>query len=100
MRESYADANVKANELLFRRLDVEDAASAHLLARERAPALGFRRYVISATPPLGRGDLAAIRSDPPAVGRRLVPQYEGVSAARGWHMRSGRRRGGQEWDSQ
>src|SRR3546814_678 len=86
MRESYANANVKANELLFRRLDVEDAVSAHLLAGERAAALGFRRYVISATTPFGRGDLAALRSDAPAVVRRLVPQYEGVYAARGWRM--------------
>lgn len=86
MRESYADANVKANEFLFRRLDVEDAVSAHLLAGERAAALGFRRYVISATTPFERGDLAALRSDAPAVVRRLVPQYEAVYAAHGWRM--------------
>src|SRR3546814_4866394 len=67
MRVSYADANVKASELLFRRLDVEDAVSAHLLAGERAAALGFRRDVISATPPFRRGDLAALRSAAPAV---------------------------------
>src|SRR3546814_16647165 len=78
MRESYADANVKANDLLFRRLDVEDAVSAHLLAGARAAALGFRRHVISATTPFGRGDLAALRREEPAVVRRLVPQYEGV----------------------
>src|SRR3546814_4431155 len=45
MRERYADANVKANEFLFRRLDIEDAVSAHLLAAERAPDIGFRRYI-------------------------------------------------------
>ena len=86
MRESYADANVKANEYLFRRLDIEDAVSAHLLAAERATGLGFRRYIVSATTPFERADLAALLSNAPAVVRRYAPQYEAVYAARGWRM--------------
>ena len=86
MRESYADANVKANEYLFRRLDIEDAVSAHLLAAERATGLGFRRYIVSATTPFERADLAALRSNAPAVVRRYAPQYEAVYAACGWRM--------------
>jgi nucleoside-diphosphate-sugar epimerase len=86
MRDNYADANVKANEFLFRRLDIEDAVSAHLLAAERAAGLGFRRYIVSATTPFGPDDLAALRSDAPAVVRRHVPQFEAVYAARGWRM--------------
>src|SRR5215469_7393249 len=50
-RAAYADDNMKANEFLFRRVDIEDVVSAHLLAAERAPALGLRRYIISATTP-------------------------------------------------
>ena len=36
VRETYSDANVKANEFLYRRVDIEDVVSAHLLAAERA----------------------------------------------------------------
>jgi nucleoside-diphosphate-sugar epimerase len=36
IREAYADQNLKANEYLFRRVDLEDAVNAHLLAAERA----------------------------------------------------------------
>src|SRR3546814_10405334 len=86
MRERYADANVKANEFLFRRLDIEDAVSAHLLAAERAPDIGFRRYIVSATTPFAPEHLATLRSDAPTVVRRLVPEHEAVSAARGWHL--------------
>ena len=32
-REAYSDANVKANEYLYRRVDIEDVVSAHLLAQ-------------------------------------------------------------------
>ncbi|HEY9535947.1 MAG TPA: NAD(P)-dependent oxidoreductase [Kiloniellaceae bacterium] len=86
MRERYADANVKANEFLFRRLDIEDAVSAHLLAAERAPDIGFRRYIVSATTPFAPEHLATLRSDAPTVVRRLVPEHEAVYAARGWHL--------------
>ena len=34
---AYADANVKANELLYRRVDLDDVVTAHRLAMERAP---------------------------------------------------------------
>ena len=37
VREAYTDANIKANEFLYRRVDIEDVVSAHLLAiRPRA----------------------------------------------------------------
>ncbi|MEQ8354975.1 MAG: NAD(P)-dependent oxidoreductase [Kiloniellaceae bacterium] len=86
MRESYADANVKANEYLFRRIDIEDVVSAHLLAAERAEAIGFARYIVSATAPFRLQDMAAVRSAAPAAVRRCVPDYEAVYAARGWRM--------------
>jgi nucleoside-diphosphate-sugar epimerase len=86
LRESYADANVKANEYLARRVDIEDAADAHLLAAERASAIGFGRYIVSATTPFEPQDMAALRDDAPAVVRRRVPSYEAVYAERGWRM--------------
>src|SRR5262249_41364923 len=46
-REAYADDNVKVNEFLYRRVDIEDVVSAHLLALERAASIRFGRYIIS-----------------------------------------------------
>jgi len=86
VRDAYDDANTKANEYLFRRVDIADAVSAHLLAAERAPAIGFARYIISATTPFLTSDLAELGSDAPAVTRRRVPEYEAVYAQRGWRM--------------
>ena len=86
VRDGYADENVKANEFLFRRVDVEDAVSAHLLAAERAPALGFGTYIVSATTPFTPDDLHALRTDAAAVVRRHVPEFEVEYARRGWRM--------------
>ncbi len=49
VRSTYDDLNLKVNEFLYRRVDIEDVVSAHRLALERAPAIGFGRYIISST---------------------------------------------------
>ena len=85
-REAYADLNAKANEFLYRRVDVEDIVQAHLLALEHAPVLGFRRYIISATTPFAPEDLLELRTNALAVLARHVPRYREVYAARGWAM--------------
>jgi len=84
--ESYDDENVKVNELLYRRVDIEDVVGAHLAALERATSIGFGRYIVSATTPFTRSDLAELRTDAPAVVRRLFPDYEAVYSERGWRM--------------
>jgi len=89
VRLGYDDGNVKANEFLYRRVDIEDVVSAHLLALERAPALGFGRYLISATTPFTPDDAADLRRDAPAVLKRRVPGYADEYARRGWTMFSG-----------
>jgi UDP-glucose 4-epimerase len=86
VRSAYDDLNIKVNELLYRRVDLEDVVTAHLLALERAPAIGFARYIISATSPFTRDDLAAVRHDLPSVVARLFPDYEELYARRGWRM--------------
>jgi UDP-glucose 4-epimerase len=85
-REAYADINVKVNEFLYRRGDIEDIVSAHVLALTKAGSIGFGRYIISATTPFSPKDLNDLRTDAPAVVRRYAPQYEEVYAARGWSM--------------
>jgi UDP-glucose 4-epimerase len=85
-RAAYADANAKVNEFLHRRVDIEDVVSAHLAALERAPSIGFGKYIISATTPLAREDLAELRADAPAAVRRRVPAYAEVYERLGWSM--------------
>jgi UDP-glucose 4-epimerase len=86
VRDARADANNKANEFLYRRVDIEDVVGAHRLALERAAVIGFCRYIVSATTPFARGDLAMLRSDAPSVVRRYAPAYEAEYARRGWTM--------------
>jgi UDP-glucose 4-epimerase len=86
IRTAYPDANVKANEYLYRRADIQDVAEAHLLAMARAPAIGFGRYIVSATTPFTTADLAGLREDAPAVVRRLFPDYAAEYQRRGWRM--------------
>ena len=85
-RAAYADDNAKANEYLFRRVAIEDVVDAHLAAAERAPAIGFGRYIISATTPFLREDCARLRADAPAVVSLRAPGWEDEYARRGWRM--------------
>jgi nucleoside-diphosphate-sugar epimerase len=86
VREAYADDNVKANEYLYRRVEIEDVVSAHVLAARHAPALGFRKYIISATTPFLPDDVSDLRASAPLVVRRRVPDYEAEYERRGWKM--------------
>ena len=81
-----SDENTKANELLFRRLTVEDAAAAHIAALDRAPQIGFDTFIISATPPFAPEDAEALIGDAPAVVARYFPHYAALYARRGWTM--------------
>ncbi|HEY9068223.1 MAG TPA: NAD(P)-dependent oxidoreductase [Burkholderiaceae bacterium] len=85
-RAAYADANLKANEFLYRRVELEDVVGAHLQALARAPDLGFGKFIISATTPFVPADLAELRHDAAAVLKRRVPGVEAVYAARGWKL--------------
>jgi UDP-glucose 4-epimerase len=86
MRQLYKDENLKANEFLYRRVDVEDIVSACLLSAKQAGTIGFGTYIISATTPFIRADLKDLREVAPAVVKRLFPNYEEVYEKRGWKM--------------
>jgi nucleoside-diphosphate-sugar epimerase len=86
MREAYADANAKTNEFLYRRVDIEDVVSAHLVAARYAPSAPFAKYIISATTPFSRDDAVDLRSHAPQLVRRYVPEYQPEYARRGWTM--------------
>jgi UDP-glucose 4-epimerase len=81
-----SDENTKANEFLFRRLTVEDAAEAHVVALDKAPEIGFDTFIISAPPPFSPEDCAALIADAPAVVARYFPDHPRLYARKGWTM--------------
>jgi len=89
VRAALDDGNAKANEFLYRRVDIEDVVEAHLLAAAQATSAKFAKYIISATTPFSRHDMAELRIHAPQVVRRCVPDYEAEYARRGWSMIDG-----------
>jgi nucleoside-diphosphate-sugar epimerase len=86
IREQYETANAQANELLYRRVDIEDVVTAVVLAIEKAAGIGFARYIISATTPFTAADLMMLRRDAPQVVQRIFPDCEELYAARRWKL--------------
>ena len=86
IRLEYVDENVKVNEYLHRRVDIEDAVAAHLLALAKAPSIGFANYIVSATTPFDPSDLADLASDAPGVVQRLFPDQPAEYVRRNWRM--------------
>ena len=86
VRDAFADQNAKANEFLFRRVDLEDAVSAHICALGTTPPGGFARYVISATSPFMQDQLMAIRRDPVQVISAIYPEFAEVYDRIGYRM--------------
>lgn len=84
IRGAYETANAQANELLYRRVDIEDVVSAHLLSAEKAPQIGFGRYIISATTPFTQNDLGGLRQNAPEVVHRLFADCARLYQAHGW----------------
>jgi UDP-glucose 4-epimerase len=78
--------NTKANEFLNRRLTVEDAADAHLVALEKAPGLGCETFILSAPTPFARAEAEELVADAPAVIARHFPDAPALYAARGWRL--------------
>ena len=78
--------NTKANEFLFRRLSVEDAAEAHVAALAKAPEIGFDTFIISSMTPFRREDRRDLIADAPSVVARHFPDYPTLYAKRGWTM--------------
>lgn len=85
-REAFDDDNLKVNELLFRRADLYDMVTAHQRALDKAPELGFGRFIISATSPFRRGDAETLAVDTPSVVARYTPAYRDIYEGRGWEM--------------
>ncbi len=78
--------NTKANEFLFRRLSVEDAAEAHVAALAKAKEIGFDTFIVSAATPFRREDCRALITDAPSVVAHYFPEYRKLYGLRGWTM--------------
>lgn len=76
--------NLKANEFLYRRLTVEDAVRAHLLALDAAPRIGFETLIVSAPTPFARTDASDLMADAAGVIARCFPEAPALYARRGW----------------
>ncbi len=86
VRDRYHRANVQVNELVHRRVDVQDVVDAHLLAVEQAARIGFDRFIISATTPFDPNDAKMLRTDTPSVVARYVPEFVAEYMRRQWTM--------------
>lgn len=76
--------NLKANELLNRRLTVEDAAEAHVVALERATEFACETFILSAPPPFAREEAGELARDARAVIARHFPDAEALYAEARW----------------
>lgn len=88
-RRRFDPLNLKVNELLYRRVDIADLVDACVLALERAPQLGFGRYIVSATTPFVEADLAALSGELPALIQQRFPTCAETYAARDWRLPDG-----------
>jgi UDP-glucose 4-epimerase len=85
-RDAFADENLKANEFLYRRVEIADVVSSHVLALAKAPAIGFGKFIITATAPFSRDDVAMLGVDAPGVVARYFPDFPAIYSRRGWTM--------------
>ena len=86
IRNLYNDVNVKANEYTHRRVDVSDIVEAHLLAVDRVEAIGFSKYIISATSPFTKEDLSILNVDASSILNRYYPKIEAIYNRKSWKL--------------
>lgn len=85
-RSQFADLNAKANEFLYRRVDLADIVDAHLLAIDKAKDIGFGRYILSSTTPFGPADLNGLQKNAHDVVSELYPDFAEIYAKQNWVM--------------
>ncbi len=83
-RDAYSGDNSKTMEYTHRRVDIEDVVSAHMLAMQQEPYLGFRKYIISSTTPFTQNDLPLLRTDAASVFARVEPDCVDICNRFNW----------------
>jgi UDP-glucose 4-epimerase len=77
--------NLRAVELLYRRLTLADAAAACIAALDR-DSPGLATYVVSAPTPFQRDEAIELKRDATAVIAHHFPESRPLFAARGWRL--------------
>ena len=87
-RAAFESDNLKANELMYRRVDLEDCVSAAICAARWlcAEARPFERFVVSGTTPFSPSDAPELAVDAASVVRRRVPGIEAAYARHGFRL--------------
>jgi nucleoside-diphosphate-sugar epimerase len=88
-RQAFSDDNLKVNEYLYRRVDIEDVVEAHFLAQLKAKEIGFAKYIISATTPFNPSQQHQLRSNLAGVLKTIHPEYAEVFYNKNWKMLAG-----------
>lgn len=78
--------NIKANEFLGRRLTVQDAADAHVVALAKAPQIGFGTFILAAPTSFAPDEAEELLRDAPAVIARHFPDAPKLYARAGWTL--------------
>ena len=86
MLDLFSDTNIKCNEYLYRRVDIQDAVDAHLLALLKCGEIGFQKFIISATTLFHEEDLASLGTEADLVLQKRCPGYQSIYARLGWRM--------------
>ncbi len=81
-----SSANIKSNELLYRRASVHDIAHAHVAALEQVHDLNFGLYVVSAPTPFSKHQLGRLKQDAASVVQELYPDAESAYKKAGWQL--------------
>lgn len=87
IRENYEQDNVKVNELLYRRVDIEDAVNAHLNAAfEYSGEEYFDKFIISSATPFIKDHCDLLNRVPKKVINKLYPEYFHIYKEKGWRL--------------
>jgi len=76
--------NLKANELLNRRLTVEDCVDAHICALENIKGKGCQVYIVSAPTPFSREEAPELVNDAAGLVAKYYPKVTEIYEKAGW----------------
>jgi len=84
VRDFCSAENSKVNELLYRRADIYDMATAHRIAIDKAPEIGFDKFIITSTSPFQQSDRPQLQVDAIKVVQSYYPNMERIYAKAGF----------------
>ena len=86
MLAMYSDSNIKCLEYLYRRVDIQDAVDAHLLAAIKCDDIGFDKFIISATTLFEKEDVSLLGGSADFALTTRCPQYSVIFEMLQWKM--------------